>query len=60
MQKKIEQAIVKPVIDPDFRKLVGERIEKLSSVLGNKQVRHVWERKDTQTAVQEIKKRMKQ
>ena len=58
-QKKNGQAIVKPVIDPKFRKLVDERIEKLSSVLGNKQVRHVWERKDTQTALQEIKKRMK-
>jgi 4Fe-4S ferredoxin len=58
-QKKNGQAIIKPEIDPEFRKLVDERIKKLSSVLGNKQVRHVWERKDTQTALQEIKKRMK-
>lgn len=58
-EKKIEQAITKPVINPDFRKLVDERIEKMSSILGNKQVRHVWERKDTQAALQEIRKKMK-
>ncbi len=58
-EKKYEPAIVKPMVNPEFRKLVDERIEKLASVLGNKQVRHVWERKDTQTALQEIKKRMK-
>jgi len=58
-EKKVEQAITKPVINPEFRKLVDERIEKMSSILGNKQVRHVWERKDMDTALQEIRKRMK-
>jgi 4Fe-4S ferredoxin len=57
--KKVEPAIVKPVTDPGLRKLVDERIEKMSSILGNKQVRHVWERKDLETALQEIKKKMK-
>jgi 4Fe-4S ferredoxin len=58
-EKKVEQAISKPVINADFRKLVNDRIEKMSSILGNKQVRHVWERKDTETALQEIRKKMK-
>ncbi|MFZ3168828.1 MAG: 4Fe-4S binding protein [Candidatus Methanoperedens sp.] len=58
-EKKPEPAIVKPVIDPVLRKLVDERIEKMSSILGNKQVRHVWERKDVETALAEIKKRIK-
>ncbi len=39
---------------------VGEEmIAKISSLLGNKQVRRTWERKDVGVAAREIKKRMK-
>lgn len=57
-EKKAQIAIVKPVIDQNLRKLVEERIEKMSSLMGNKQVRHLWERKDIDTALREIRKRM--
>lgn len=58
-EKKVEPAIIRPVINPEFRRLADERIEKMSSILGNKHVRFVWERKDHETAFQEIRKRMK-
>jgi len=57
-EKKPEAAIQGPVVNPEFRKLVNERIERMSSVLGNKKVRQVWEKKDIELAVSEIKKKM--
>ncbi len=58
-EKKIEPAILKPVINAEFRKLADERIEKMISSLKDSHVRYVWERKDMETALAEIKKRMK-
>ena len=58
-EKRTEQAIVKPVIDMKLRKRVDDRIEKMSSILGDRQVRYAWEQKDIEAALQEIKKKMK-
>ena len=58
-EKKSEPLHIKPVIDPELRASVEERIKKISSVLGSKQVRRAWEKKDGATALREIKKRMK-
>ncbi len=58
-EKRIEEALVRPCINPEFRKSVEERIKKMSSILGNKQVRRAWEKKEPADAVAEIKKSMK-
>ncbi|KCZ72579.1 NADH:ubiquinone oxidoreductase chain I-like protein [Candidatus Methanoperedens nitroreducens] len=48
----------RPDVNHEFRKLVDERIGRISSLLGNKQVRRTWEKKDPEVAAQEIKKRL--
>ncbi|MDP2766361.1 MAG: 4Fe-4S binding protein [Candidatus Methanoperedens sp.] len=58
-ERKFEPAIVRPDVDHEFRKLVNKRIAKISSLLGNKQVRRAWEKKEPVAAAHEIKKRMK-
>jgi hypothetical protein len=50
---------VRPEVNRDYRKSAAERIEQISSLLGNKQVRRAWERKDPKTAVNEIKRKIK-
>ena len=57
--RKKEEPIVKPEIDERMRDLVDKRIERISSVLGKKQVRRTWETKDSEQTVVEIKKRIK-
>lgn len=57
--RKKEEPIVKPEIDERMRELVDRRIERITSLLGKKQVRRAWEKKDSEQAVVEIKKRMK-
>jgi 4Fe-4S ferredoxin len=54
LEKKFE--FVRPNVDHRFRKLVDERIAKICSILGNKQVRKAWEKKEPLLAAQEIKK----
>jgi 4Fe-4S ferredoxin len=57
--RKKEEPIVKPEIDAGMRELIDKRIERITSVLGTKQVRRAWEKKDAEQAVVEIKKRIK-
>ncbi|MCZ7395869.1 MAG: 4Fe-4S binding protein [Candidatus Methanoperedens sp.] len=57
-QRKLEPAFVRPDVNHEFRKLVDERIAKISSLMGNKQVRRLWEKKEPEIAAQEIKKRL--
>jgi 4Fe-4S ferredoxin len=57
-ERKVEQAIVRPDVNHEFRKLVEERIAKISSLMGNKLVRRAWEKKEPTVAVKEIKKRL--
>ncbi|MDD5472987.1 MAG: 4Fe-4S binding protein [Candidatus Methanoperedens sp.] len=57
-ERKVEPVIVRPYVNNEFRKLVNERIQKVSSLLGNKQVRRTWEKKEPAIALQEIKKRI--
>ncbi len=57
-EKRVEPTISKLAVNTDLRKRVNEQIEKISSLLGNKQVRSIWERKDTETALKEIKKKI--
>ena len=57
-EKKSEIPQVNPQVDRKLLGMVDERIKKLSSVLGNKQVRSAWEKKDAEIAAQEIKKRL--
>lgn len=57
-ERKVEQAIVRPDVNHEFRKLVEERIAKISSLMGNKLVRRTWEKKEPTVAVKEIKKRL--
>jgi 4Fe-4S ferredoxin len=56
---KFEPAVVRPDVNHEFRKLVDNRIAKISFLLGNKQARRAWEKKEPAAAAQEIKKRMK-
>lgn len=58
-ERKLEQALVRPYVNHEFRKLVDERIAGISSLMGNKHVRRVWEKKEPIAAAQEIKKRLK-
>jgi len=58
-EKKVEIAPARPDVNHRFRKLVDDRINKVSSSLGNKQVRRAWEKKEPAAAVAEIKKRIK-
>jgi len=58
-EKKIEPELIRPDVNPDFRKLVDERIKKLSSLLDNKKVRRTWEKKEPADALAEIKKKIK-
>ncbi len=55
-EKKSEPPIARPDVNHKFRKLVDERLTRLSSLLGNKQIRRIWERKESAVAAQEIKK----
>ncbi len=57
-ERKVEPVIVRPYVNNEFRKLVNERIEKVSSLLGNKQVRRIWEKKEPAAAAHEIKKKI--
>ena len=57
-ERKSEPLHIKPQVDQELRASVDERINKLSSIMGNKQVRRSWEKKDAATAAQEIKKRL--
>ncbi len=59
--EKAERKPEPPIIRPDINhklKLVDEQLKKLSSLLGNKQIRHTWEKKDAAVAAAEIKKRL--
>ncbi len=56
-ERKSEPPIVRPDVN-HFREVVDERIKRVSSLLGNKQVRNLWEKKEAAVAVQEIKKRL--
>ncbi len=57
-ERKSEPAHIKPEVNPQLRASVDERIKKLFSVLGNKQARRAWEKKDARIAAQEIRKRI--
>lgn len=57
-QKKWIEPFVKPEINPGYRKAVDERISRISVLLGDKQVRRTWEKKDTKTAAKAIKKKI--
>ncbi len=57
-ERKVEPVIVRPDVNNEFRKLVNERIATVSSLLGNKQVRRIWEKKEPGIASREIKKRI--
>ncbi len=57
-ERKSEPPHVKPQVDLQLRASVDERIKRLSSILGNKQVRRAWEKKETKRAEQEIKRRL--
>ena len=57
-ERKSEPLHIKPQVDQELRVSVDERINRLSSIMGNKQVRRSWEKKDAATAAQEIKKRL--
>ena len=57
-ERKSEPLHIKPQVDQELRASVDERINKLSSIMGNKQVRRSWEKKDAAIAAQEIKKRL--
>lgn len=57
-ERKVEPVIVRPYVNNEFRKLVNERIEKVSSLLSNKQVRRIWEKKEPAAAAHEIKKKI--
>ena len=58
-ERKLEPPILRPDVNHEFRKLVDERIAKISFLMGNKQVRRIWEKKEPEIAAQEIRKRMK-
>lgn len=57
-ERKPQQTITKPIIDQNLRNLVEEKIRNISSLMRDKQVRHVWEKKDLETALKEIKKKL--
>ncbi len=57
-EKKSEPLYTRPEVNHQLRASVDERIKKLSLILGNKQVRSAWEKKDAEIAAQEIKKRL--
>lgn len=57
-ERKFEQALMRPDVNHEFRRLVDERIAKISRILCNKKVRRAWERKEPAVAVQEIRKRL--
>ncbi len=56
-ERKIEPAAFMPEVNGKLRK-VDEKISGLMHLLGSKQVRRAWEKKDASTASQEIRKRM--
>jgi len=59
-ERKPEPPLIRPDVNHKFRKLVEERITKISSLLGNKQVRRIWERKDSEAAAHEIKRHVRE
>ncbi|MCX9011458.1 MAG: 4Fe-4S binding protein [Candidatus Methanoperedens sp.] len=56
-ERKIEPLLIRPDVNHKL-KLVEERISSVSSLLGNKAVRHAWEKKEAAVAAAEIKKRL--
>ncbi len=57
-QRKNGPANERPEVNHGYRKSAAERIDRVSSLLGNKQVRRAWERKEPETAVHEIKSKI--
>lgn len=56
-EKKVEPPNIRPEVNRALRKLVDAKIGRISSLLGDKQVRRAWEKKDSTVALKEIRKK---